>query len=142
MIVCDTGPLVAAFNAKDRHHRRSVDVLETHRGPLLVPSPILTEVCYLLASRSGPRAEAAFLRALCSGELELVSLVAQDLERMSELVEKYGDLPLGAADASVVAVAERLGSVAVATIDVKHFRIVQPRHVPAFTLLPAGLFST
>jgi hypothetical protein len=35
-----------------------------------------------------------------------------------------------------VAVAERLGLTEIATIDRRHFSVVRPRHVGAFTLLP------
>jgi uncharacterized protein len=66
----------------------------------------------------------------------LVDLVPADLARMADLVETYSDMPLGAVDAAVVAIAERLGLVEVATLDRRHFTIVRPKHVPAFTLLP------
>jgi len=46
------------------------------------------------------------------------------------------DLPLGAADASVVALAERFGVTRVATVDRRDFTVVRPRHVPAFELVP------
>jgi predicted nucleic acid-binding protein len=136
VIACDTGPIVAALNVNDSRHRTCLDLLERHEGPLLVPAPVLTEVCYLLESRSGPKAEAAFLRALHRGELVLVDLVPADLARMADLVETYSDMPLGAVDAAVVAIAERLGLVEVATLDRRHFTVVRPKHVPAFTLLP------
>jgi predicted nucleic acid-binding protein len=45
-------------------------------------------------------------------------------------------LPLGTTDASVVAVAERLGLTDVATLARRHFTVVRPRHVDALTLLP------
>ena len=61
MIICDTGPLVAVLNANDKDHQRCTSFLEAHPGPLLVPSPIVTEVCYLTETRVGPGAEAAFL---------------------------------------------------------------------------------
>jgi hypothetical protein len=44
--------------------------------------------------------------------------------------------PGGTADASVIAVAERLGVIEIATIDRRHFTVVRPRHVETFTLLP------
>lgn len=53
-----------------------------------------------------------------------------------ELVETYADLDLGFVDASVVAVAERLGVDTVATINHRDFRVVRPRHLDAFTLVP------
>jgi hypothetical protein len=52
------------------------------------------------------------------------------------LVEQYGDLPLGTADACVVALAERLRIPTIATLDRRHFTIVRPTHVSAFELLP------
>lgn len=136
MIICDTGPLVAVLNAADKDHQRCTQFLETYLGPLLVPSPIVTEVCYMAESRVGSTAEAAFLRSLASGELKLAELTEADLTRMAELVEQYSNLPLGAADASVVAVAERLRLEDIATLDHRDFSVVRPRHVPAFRLLP------
>lgn len=55
---------------------------------------------------------------------------------MAELAERYADLGLGGTDASVVAIAERLGIDKIATLDRRHFSVVRPRHVEAFTLLP------
>jgi len=55
---------------------------------------------------------------------------------MAELVRAYADLPLGAVDASVIAVAERLNLADVATLDRRHFPVVRPRHVTALNLLP------
>ena len=55
---------------------------------------------------------------------------------MTELVEKYIDLPLGLVDASVIAMAERMKLTEIGCLDHRHFRIVRPRHVDAFTLLP------
>jgi uncharacterized protein len=61
---------------------------------------------------------------------------AGDWLRIAELVAAYRDLPLGTVDASVIAAAERLGITAIATVDRRHFGVVRPRHVDAFTILP------
>lgn len=50
--------------------------------------------------------------------------------------EQYVSLPLGIVDAAVITIAERLNLAEVATVDRKHFSVVRPRHVPAFSLLP------
>jgi predicted nucleic acid-binding protein len=55
---------------------------------------------------------------------------------MSELILQYADFPLGGVDASVIAVAQRLGVDRVATLDRRHFGVVKPTHVPVLTLLP------
>jgi uncharacterized protein len=137
VIICDTGPLVAALNRKDADHDRCVALLERHLGPLLVPGPVLAEVCYFLESRVGPQGEAAFLTAVANGELQLVDLTADDLHRMSELVTTYADFPLGAVDASVLALAERHNCQDIATLDRRHFSAVRVRHTGSLNLLPA-----
>lgn len=55
---------------------------------------------------------------------------------MSQLVAQYASLPLGGTDTCVVATAERLGAMEVATFDRRHFTAVRPAHIEAFTLLP------
>lgn len=62
MILADTGPLVAVANSRDVHHRSCLELLEGHAGPVLVPAPVIVEVCQVLSSRRGTQAEAAFLR--------------------------------------------------------------------------------
>ncbi len=136
MILVDTGPLVAIGDRGSRVHQACVDALVTARPPRLVPGPVIAEVCYLLAREVGTSAEAAFLRSFVGGFLTAAGLEPTDFERAAELVETYADLPLGGTDACVVALAERLDVVEVATIDVRHFRVVRPRHVEAFTLVP------
>ncbi|MEV6557113.1 PIN domain-containing protein [Nocardia sp. NPDC051756] len=135
MIICDTGPLLAIANSKDSEHKACTAALVDEPGPLIVPATIVTEVCYMLA-KHGPQAEAQFLHALAAEELQVEPLTSSDFGRMAELVIQYGGFPLGAADASVVAVAERLGVTTVATLDHRHFRQIIPKHCAAFTLMP------
>jgi uncharacterized protein len=67
--------------------------------------------------------------------LVLVRLTDEDVRRMAALVRQYRKFPLGAVDAAVVAVAERLAAVRIATLDHRHFRAVTPAPAPAFELL-------
>jgi predicted nucleic acid-binding protein len=59
-----------------------------------------------------------------------------DWLRIAQLVAAFRDLPLGTADASIVAACERLGARAIATLDRRHFSVVRPAHVPEFDLVP------
>ena len=136
MILADTGPLVAGANSRDRHRRACADLLLNHPGPMLIPAPVIVEVCQLLASRQGTDAEAAFLRTLGAGDLQVVDLEPTDYTRAAALVKQYADLPLGAVDAAVIGLAERLRITEIATLDRRHFTVVRPVHVGAFTLLP------
>ena len=139
MILCDTGPLVAAALVGDDDHHACVEVftgLHLAGRQLLVPATVLAEVGYLLTREAGAGVEAMFLTALADGDFEPVDLLAEDYWRAAEMVGRYADLPLGTTDASVIAVAERLGLAEVATLDWRHFTVVRPRHVEVLTLLP------
>ncbi|HEX5585129.1 type II toxin-antitoxin system VapC family toxin [Gaiella sp.] len=135
-MLVDAGPLYAYVDADDRHHRASLELLATHPGPLLVPILVVTEVSYLLATRVGVEPEVRFLGDLASGAFSVDHVPAGDWLRIAELVATYRDLSLGTVDASVVAAAERLGIVEVATVDRRHFGVVRPRHVERLALLP------
>ncbi len=80
-----------------------------------------------------------FLRFVISDSVLIVDLTAADWSRSLELVGQYLDRPLGLVDASIVAVAERLGISDLATMNGRDFYLVRPGHVESFTLLPDGL---
>jgi predicted nucleic acid-binding protein len=96
------------------------------------------EMGYLLQSWVGPRAEVTFLKSFGGNGFRIAELEDRDIRRMAELVESYLDLPLGIVDAAVVAIAERLALKEIATLDHRHFSVVRPRHVRAFSLLPSS----
>jgi uncharacterized protein len=133
-LLLDTGPVVAAIDRSDNHHARCAALLESAEGTLLIPTTVIVEVCWLVEER--PDIEAAFLEAVATGEFEHVPLTTADISRTAELVRTYADLPLGAVDASVIAIAERLELTDVATLDRRHFTVVRPRHAKALNLLP------
>jgi uncharacterized protein len=139
VIVCDTGPLVAAALSNDADHKACVELftaLHAARRELLVPATVVAEVGYLLAREAGARVESSFLRSLADGDFTPVDLASADYARMADLVTAYESLQLGTTDASVVAIAERLDLTEVATLDRSHFTVVRPKHVDALTLLP------
>lgn len=72
MIVCDTGPLVAAALSNDADHEACVEmfsVLDAARRELLVPATVVAEVGYLPAREAGARMESLFLRSLADADL-------------------------------------------------------------------------
>jgi len=136
VLIVDTGPLVAAADRTDRHHQTCLDLLETATGPLVTTAMVVAEAVYLLTRELGAHAEASFYDAIIDGTLTVEPLVASDWQRIRELVDRYHDLPLGGTDASLIAVAERLGATRIATLDRAHFRVVRPAHCEAFELAP------
>jgi len=135
-LICDTGPLLAALDAADPDHARSAALLSDVDEDLVVPVLVLAELDYWCARRLTLEAWLIFLDDVNAGVYRIEPPTAADLARCAELQAGYRDLGLGIVDASVVALAERLGEPKVATLDQRHFRAVRPGHVAAFEIRP------
>jgi hypothetical protein len=133
-LLVDTGALYALADADDSWHRRMRDFLAGQRQALLTPSTVIPEAAYLIRTRLGPRIEKMFVESLADGEITVENLTQADLARCAQLLGECDFL--GMADASLVAVAERLKLKALVTTDRRDFRRVRPKHIPAFELLP------
>ena len=132
-LVLDTGVLVAAARPWEADHE-ACRALLAGREQRVVPAPVLVEVAHILASTP---AWPALLDDIVAGALTVADLSEGDYVRVRELQETYRDLAPGFVDAAVLAVVERLGEPALATLDERHFRALRPRHVDALRLLPA-----
>jgi len=135
-VIVDAGPLIATALTGDADHERCARLLQGSSEPLQVPALAAAEAAYFIGRRISPAAELALGRAFADGELFMEPVEPADWDRMVELMDRYADLPLGMADASVIALAERLEARAIATLDRRHFSAVRPRHMEAFQLLP------
>ncbi|HZI91397.1 MAG TPA: PIN domain-containing protein [Thermoleophilaceae bacterium] len=134
LAVVDAGPLYAVADADDADHERCRAVLERPDLRLVLPALAVAEVTFMVGRRLGARAEARFLAALAEFDVEAPAV--EDWPRIAALVEEYADFPLGGTDASVVALAERLDTPTVVTLDRRHFAAIRPRHEEALHLLP------
>ncbi|MEA2642609.1 MAG: uncharacterized protein QOF51_4003 [Chloroflexota bacterium] len=133
MITLDTSAIFALLNRRDPDHDRVRRALLDDSGPYLVPAGILAEIAYLIEQRLGQRVLELFLGDLEAGGFAL-ECGEQDLPRVRALVSRYADLPLGFADAAVIACAERAHG-RVLTLDLRDFGMVAREG--RLTLLPA-----
>lgn len=122
MVVLDTSALFAALDRGQRQHRSVLDALRPHAGAFVVPVAILAEISHFIERDLGPTAASALARDIERGAYEL-DCGLDDWQRIRELVNRYNDLPLGIADAAVIACAERRKA-PVATLDFRHFGTV------------------
>jgi uncharacterized protein len=132
VITLDTSGIAALFVRKDQRHREAVRALEAARIPTVVPVGILAEVDEVLGRRLAPAASLAFLEGIQTGET-LLDCGDLDLPRITTLMSRYAALPLGFADAAVVACAERNGGI-VLTFDREALQAIS-RDLP-ITLIP------
>jgi uncharacterized protein len=135
VILVDTGVFVSAADRDEPRHKDCADLLRT-RDQLVVPASVLPEAAWMIERRLGPSAEVLFLRLVTGDRFDLVELAGVDYRRIIELISRYADLGLGFVDASIVAVAERVGAREIATLNHRDFAVVRPAHCDAFELLP------
>jgi hypothetical protein len=121
VIVLDTSAVLALEDRNDSQHGRALGAIRAP-GPLVLPAGILAEVDYMVTRRIHPAAMTPVLESLEEGSLVL-DCGDLDLARVRELIERYADLPLGFADAAVMACAERLDA-DVLTFDRRDFDVV------------------
>lgn len=134
LAVVDAGPLYATADADDQDHVACREVLSRADLSLVIPALVVAEATYFVGRRLGARAEATFLHGM--GALQVEGPAPEDFDRIAQLVETYADFPLGGTNASVIALAERIGAEIVITLDRRHFAAVKPRHRDALQLLP------
>lgn len=137
MIVLDTSGLLAAIDGSQRQHTEAAAALRAATGPLLLSPFVLAELDYLLATRVSQEAAASLLDQVAAGAYRLEPMAAEDIERASEIILRYRDLNLGLADASVVVLAERHGTLDVLTLDERHFRAITGSGGRPFRILPS-----
>jgi predicted nucleic acid-binding protein len=135
-LILDTGPLVAAFDARDEHHEACAAlVAETVEGRV-IPAPVLVEVDYFLTREFGPEPMTRLLNDVRAGAFRIDPLVATDYARIGAIMATYRDLRVGFVDAAVLAVVERHRERKLATLDRRHFAVMRPAHVKALELVP------
>ncbi len=116
----DTGPLVAVLDRDDPDHVRCAQAFRQARPPLATTWPVITEAMQLLAFSR--RAQDGLLETIQRGAIMIAPLGGQDVPRARTLMEKYRDVPMDFADATLIRVAERDGMTDIFTLD-KDFTI-------------------
>ncbi len=132
--IVDAGPLVAALDRREIHHAACVEVLRRPDLDLVIPALVVAEVAHFADARHGPVAEAAFVRGLAG--LHVVAPDPDDWMQIADLVARYADLRLGATDASIAVLADRLGADLVITLDRRHFEAIRTPPGRSLALLP------
>ena len=116
-ILVDAGPLIALLDRSDKNHRSIKTFLDKYSGRMLTTWPVLAETCHFVPERVQVR----FLRWAGSGGLNIVELHDSALTTIADWKEKYRDLPMDLADASLLWVAEQTGILEILTIDLRDF---------------------
>jgi predicted nucleic acid-binding protein len=136
VILLDTSGLLAALDSSQREHAQAAGALRDAHGPLVLSPFVLAELDYLLATRVGPQAALALLAEVARGAYRLESFDAADIAAAHDVIERYGDLDVGLADASLVVLAHRHETYDVLTLDQRHFRTLRGPADKPFRIIP------
>ena len=130
-ILVDTGPLVALFHARDRHHEAAKAMLQANPAALISTWPVITEACHFLG-QAGKRALLTFIRR---GGLRLEGFTVDDVPEIDALIARYAKMDF--ADATLVLAAERTGISEIFTVDRRDFEAYRLGSGKRFKLLLA-----
>jgi uncharacterized protein len=137
VIILDTSGLVAAYGHDQAQGDDVREVLRGEAGPLVLSPFVLAELDYLITSRLGVTAELNMLEDVAGGVYRLAEFTPHDVAQARSVVAKYADLKIGLADASIAVLAARHLTTRVLTLDLRHFRAMEPLQGGSFTILPA-----
>ena len=103
-VIADTSGIIAFLDRDDQYHSLAVDIVKIYQ--IIVPVTVLSEVDYLVTKYLGERVARTFLEDIKEGYFEYVNLELNQIDKITQLMERYQDLPLGFVDASLVILAE------------------------------------
>lgn len=111
----DAGPLIALFDRSDRYHLKAVRFMQEYKGQLWTTWPVITESSHMLDFNV--KAQLNLLEWIERGGLQIFSLQMDYLSRIITLSQRFNDVPMDLADASLVAASEGLKISEIASID-------------------------
>ena len=115
----DAGPIIALFNKNDKYHQQIKNFLKNYNGLLTTTWPVITEISHML--RFSVNTQIDFLKWIEIGGLHIEEIKIEDLERIIKLSEKYSDVPMDLADASLVIISEKKNLKEIITIDSDYY---------------------
>lgn len=136
MTLTDAGPLVALIDAGEADHARCIAALAEVQLPLITTWAAFTEAIYLLGRAAGWNGQEPLWRLVERGDVELADPTPESTARVARLMERYADLPMDLADATLVALAEERKLKKVFTLDAD-FHIYRLHGRGRFEVVPA-----
>jgi len=115
----DAGPLIALFNKNDKYHGKIKKFIMAYDGILTTSWPVITEVCHMLDFNINTQID--FLKWIKLGGLRIENIEPTEINRIIELSQKYSDIPMDLADASLVVISERSRIKEIITIDSDYY---------------------
>ena len=133
-LLLDTGAFVALIDRDEKAHAECVAALESWAGPIATTEAVLTETIYLVGPRWRDQKNA--LEFVLRGAFQLVPSSVKSLQRVAVLMERYRNVPMDFADATLVALGEELETDWVFTLDRRGFSTYRLGQRKPFQIIP------
>ena len=130
----DTGPWVALIDKSETMHKKCFKWLQDFSGELYTTEAVLTEVIWLLNFSTA--AQLSALDFVIKGAVNLVPSTKYSLKKIRKLMDKYSDLPMDFADATLVTLAEETQLLNICTLDKKDFILYRLSKNRSFVIHP------
>ena len=114
-VLIDAGPLIALFNTREKHYAEIRAFLKANTYRLVSTLAVYAEVSHMLAIHRG--AQHDFYEWVIYKGVIISDINQHDMPRLLELTDKYADLPMDFADATLVITAEKTGIREIISLD-------------------------
>jgi predicted nucleic acid-binding protein len=137
LIVVDTSVVLAFMDRRDAHHETVARWMQSQDEELITTPLVVAELDHLVFRQGGVAAARALRDDLMDGAY-LLEWWPSAIHETIALARRHEGMQLGLTDASLLALAGRLQTTDLATLDERHFRTLKPDFgADSFTLLPA-----
>ncbi len=113
--IIDSGPLIALFDKSDKYHMQVLDFLKSYRGELITSWAVITEVSHMLDFNLSVQID--FLKWIELGGIVVYDISQDDIKDIRVMMEKYLDIPMDLADATLMYIASKENIKDIASID-------------------------
>jgi predicted nucleic acid-binding protein len=101
----DSGPLIALFDRSDKYHQKCLHFIKGYNGKLITTWSVITEVSHMLDFNL--QVQIDFLKWIELGGLNIYDIAQDDITNIRTMMEKYGDIPMDLADATLMYIANK-----------------------------------
>lgn len=111
----DSGPIIALFDKSDSYHKQVLEFVKTFRGEFVTSWAVITEVSHMLDFDL--RAQIDFLKWVELGGVNLYDIPQSEIANIRKMMERYLNVPMDLADASLMYIANKENIKDIVSID-------------------------
>ena len=125
----DSGVIIALFDKSDTFHQKSVEFLRTFKGELITSWAVMTEVSHMLDFNQ--QVQIDFLKWAELGGLKVYNITQDEIASIRVMMEKYLDIPMDLADATLMHIAnkEKIGTIVSIDSDFDIYRTLKKQNL-------------